>query len=316
VEQIRGERLQSQIAGLRKRESQSRSSGAEIRSPRRTSLVSRFARAEILLIKFLAKRMSQKPVIHFAHANGFPAGTYTKLFSHLADGFEIGYLERHGHNPQFPVTDNWNALRDELRAEIERRYEEKIIGVGHSLGGVLHFLVAVEAPALYRQIILLDAPVISRLSSHGLRILKSTRLIDRYSPSQMTRYRRNLWESKEAALDYFRRKPKFAAFDPQVLRDYIDYGTVETEKGFELFFSPRTEAKIYRTIPHHLPSLRGKLKVPSAYIGGTRSREGALARLSFMKKHFPIDFYQIEGSHLFPFEKPEATAELLKKIVK
>lgn len=257
-----------------------------------------------------------KPKIHFAHANGFPARTYTKLFSFLEDDFDIGFLERHGHNPKYPVTDNWKFLKDELREEIERRCAEPVIGVGHSLGGVLHFLVAVENPALYRQIILLDAPVISRLSSHGLRILKMTKLIDRYSPSQMTRSRRNLWQTKQEAFEHFKKKPKFDAFDDDVLRDYIEYGTVAADKGFELFFSPKVEAKIYRTIPHHLPTFRGKLKIPTTYIGGTHSKEGELARLSFMKKHFPIDFYQIEGSHLFPFEKPFETSEMVKMIAK
>lgn len=256
-----------------------------------------------------------KPKIHFAHANGFPARTYTKLFSFLEDDFEIGFLERHGHNPKFPVTDNWKFLRDELRQEIEKSYTEKIIGVGHSLGGVLHFLVAVENPELYKQIILLDAPIISRLSSHGLRILKLTKLIDRYSPSQITRVRRNLWPTKQEAFEHFKRKPKFKAFDEDVLRDYVEYGTTKNEKGVELFFAPKIEAKIYRTIPHNLPTFRGKLKVPTVYLGGTNSKEGELARLSFMKKYFPINFYQIDGSHLFPFEKPQMTAEKLKIIL-
>ena len=48
-----------------------------------------------------------KEIIHFAHANGFPAKTYTKLFSFLEAKFEINYLERHAHNPIFPVTDGW-----------------------------------------------------------------------------------------------------------------------------------------------------------------------------------------------------------------
>ncbi len=106
-----------------------------------------------------------KPIIHFAHANGFPAKTYSKLFSFLEDDYEINYLERHAHNPKFPVTDGWERLRDELREEIEKRYTEKIIGIGHSLGGILHFLVAAEKPELYKANILLDAPIISRLSS-------------------------------------------------------------------------------------------------------------------------------------------------------
>ena len=255
-----------------------------------------------------------KDIIHFAHANGFPARTYNKLFSFLKDVYEVNYLERHAHDPHFPVTDGWKHLKDELKVEIETRYTKSVIGVGHSLGGVLHFLVAVENPELYKRIILLDAPIISRLSSNGLQILKLTKLIDRYSPSQITRYRRNLWKTKNEAFEHFIKKEKFAKFDEEVLRDYIEYGTTETEKGYELFFKPSIEAKIYRTIPHNLPTFRGKLKVPTAYIGGTDSREALLARLSFMRKHFPIDFHFIEGSHLFPLEKPRETANLISQI--
>jgi Predicted hydrolases or acyltransferases (alpha/beta hydrolase superfamily) len=256
-----------------------------------------------------------REIIHFAHANGFPAKTYSKLFSFLENDFEIGWLERHGHDPKFPVTDNWKFLKEELREAIENRYDEPIIGIGHSLGGVLHFLVAVEKPELYRKIILLDAPVISRFSSHGLRFLKMTKLIDRFSPSQVTRKRRNLWKTKEEAFEHFRQKSKFAAFDEDVLRDYVEYGTVETKNGFELFFKPSIEAKIYRTIPHHLPKFRGRLEVPTFYIGGTDSKEGKLAGLSFMRKHFPINFFSVAGSHLFPMEKPLETAQLIKKII-
>jgi pimeloyl-ACP methyl ester carboxylesterase len=256
-----------------------------------------------------------KEIIHFAHANGFPARTYRKMFFALESDFQIGYLERHGHNPKFPVTDGWQFLRDELLTEIESRYSEPIIGIGHSLGGILHFLAACRKPELYRQIILLDAPIISRLSSYGIRFAKLVKLMDRFSPSQMTRFRRNWWQSKNEVLAHFKQKPNFAAFDEEVLRDYVEYGTVETEKGFELLFNPRIEAKIYRTLPHHLPKFRGKVSVPISYLGGTDSREGKLARLGFMRKHFVSEFQQIEGSHLFPFEKPLETAKLIKTCI-
>jgi pimeloyl-ACP methyl ester carboxylesterase len=256
-----------------------------------------------------------KQIVHFAHANGFPAKTYNKLFSYLEDDFEIGYLERHAHNPKFPVTDGWGRLRDELREELEKRYAQKIIGVGHSLGGILHLLVAVENPELYKAIILLDAPVISRLSSAGIKVLKRTTLMEKFSPSQITRFRRAVWETKIKALEHFQRKEKFANFDAGVLRDYIEYGTTETPSGVRLFFEPKIEAKIYRTIPHNLPKLRGKLNIPAAYIGGTYSREAKLARISFMQKHFPFKFKFIEGSHLFPLENPKETAETIKEII-
>ena len=87
-----------------------------------------------------------KEIIHFAHANSFPAKTYSKLFAFLADDYEINYLERHAHDPIYPVTDGWGRLRDELLNELTKRYSAPVIGIGHSLGGILHFLAAIEIP--------------------------------------------------------------------------------------------------------------------------------------------------------------------------
>ncbi|MGD9590125.1 MAG: alpha/beta fold hydrolase [Pyrinomonadaceae bacterium] len=256
-----------------------------------------------------------KPIIHFAHANGFPARTYTKLFSFLEPDFEIRFLERHGHDPRLPVTDGWDALKDELRNAVEADFIEPVIGLGHSLGGILHLLVSVDRPELYRRIILLDAPIISRRSSRGIRIMKALNLMDRFSMSRQTRARRNFWPSREAAYEHFKSKPKFSAFDDEVLRDYIQFGMKEADGGFRLFFEPQIEAAIYRNLPHDLPSLRGMLSVPVTYVGGTNSREARLARLSFMQRHFDIDFHFLEGSHLFPFEKPEATASMILSLL-
>ncbi|MEP7038050.1 MAG: alpha/beta hydrolase [Acidobacteriota bacterium] len=256
-----------------------------------------------------------KEIIHFAHANGFPAKTYNKLFSFLKNDFEINYLERHAHNPIFPVTDGWQRLADELREELIDRYDEPIIGVGHSLGGILHFLVAIQNPELYKAIILLDAPIISRLSSAGIKFLKLTNQMQNSPLVKTTRFRRAVWQSKNEAFEHFKKKDKFSKFDEDVLRDYIEHGTVKTDKGIELSFNPQVEAKIYGTLPHYLPKLRGKLKVPAFYIGGTNSREAELARLGFMQKYFPIKFQFIKGTHLFPLEKPEETAKTIIKIV-
>lgn len=147
-----------------------------------------------------------KPKIHFAHANGFPAKTYSKLFSYLADDFCIGFIEQHGHNPEFPVTTNWNNLKNELKSEIESRYDEPVIGVGHSLGGILHLLVAAESAELYRSIVLLDAPIISRTSSFGIKVLKRLKLMEKHSPAQVTKLRRRIWKNEDEAFAHFKGK--------------------------------------------------------------------------------------------------------------
>ncbi len=258
---------------------------------------------------------NNKKTIHFAHANGFPAQTYNKLFSFLENEFSIGFIERHGHNSEFPVTDGWRFLKDELCVEIEDRYTEKIIGIGHSLGGILHFLNAVERPELYRQLILLDSPLMSRLSEFGFRLMKATGRWKKTPLVRQTDFRRNFWASKDEAFGHFKRKAKFAAFDEDVLRDYVRHGTVETDSGVKLLFDPAVESKIYQTLAHGFAKYRKRLTVPTVYIGGTNSREAKAARLKFMQKNFPVDFYFIEGTHLFPFEKPEETARLIKSVI-
>ncbi len=92
-----------------------------------------------------------KEIIHFAHANGFPAKTYSKLFSYLETRFEVNYIERHGHDLLYPVTDGWAELADELQNSIESLFVKPVIGVGHSLGGILHLLASVKDPRLYNR---------------------------------------------------------------------------------------------------------------------------------------------------------------------
>jgi len=140
--------------------------------------------------------------------------------------------------------------------------------------------------------------------------------MEKFSPARITRFRRSRWKTRDEALEHFRRKEKFAKFDEEVLKDYVTHGTIENENGVQLFFKPQIEADIYRTLPHNFAKFRHKLKVPAFYIGGTHSREARLARLGFMKKHFPIKFQFIEGSHLFPLENPEYTAQIIKEILK
>ncbi len=252
--------------------------------------------------------------IHFAPANSFPAQSYNKLFALLKPDFEINFLELHAHNEQFPVTDGWQFLAAELKTEIKKRSAQPVIGIGHSLGGILHFLVAVENPELYRAIVLLDAPLTSRLSGAVLKNIKRFGLMDKFSPAKIAVRRRREWRSKQAAVEHFKRK--FNLFDPEIISDYVEYGTASDEDGaVRLLFKPEVEAAIYRTIPDDYQNHIGKLRIPAFYIGGTKSREAQLARLGFMRRNFPFEFHSLAGSHHFPFEHPVETTDLLRKIL-
>ncbi|MCX8573123.1 alpha/beta fold hydrolase, partial [Aminobacter sp. MET-1] len=86
--------------------------------------------------------------------------TYGKLFAALAPDYQVRHLEQHGHDPRFPVDDNWANLVAELIHHLEGG-DEPVWGVGHSLGGVLHYHAALLRPELYRGVVMLDSPVLT-----------------------------------------------------------------------------------------------------------------------------------------------------------
>jgi len=79
---------------------------------------------------------ASRPILHFAHANSYPAGTYGMFFAQLQAHYDVRALPLHAHNPHYPVDDGWRKLGKELGVELAQRYDAPVILVGHSMGGV------------------------------------------------------------------------------------------------------------------------------------------------------------------------------------
>jgi len=159
----------------------------------------------------------------FSHANSFPAATYRLLFALLRErGCEVRAVERFGHDPAYPVTDNWphlvQQLADFTRAEVER-LGEPVFLVGHSLGGFLSVMAAALHPELARGVLLIDSPLISGWRANALGMAKRTQLVGSVSPGKISQRRRHQWASNDEALDYFRAKKAFAQWHPAMLQD-------------------------------------------------------------------------------------------------
>ena len=48
--------------------------------------------------------ISDKPIIHFAHANGVPSQVYQKLFDALKDDYDIIYVPLIGPDKRYPLS--------------------------------------------------------------------------------------------------------------------------------------------------------------------------------------------------------------------
>jgi pimeloyl-ACP methyl ester carboxylesterase len=265
--------------------------------------------------------MDTAQTLVFSHANGFPAGCYRVLFERWRDaGWTVHALPRIGHDPRYPVTSNWPHLRDELLHFIqdEVRPTGPVMLAGHSLGGLLSLLVACRKPGLARGLVMLDSPVIDGWRAHSVRVVKSTGLMKRISPGKISHQRRYEWPSLDEAHAHFAAKHKFARWDPRVLKDYIASGFDAHEDGqVRLGFQREIETRIYNTLPHNLPRiLKGHApRCPVAFIAGTQSEELRHANAAGSKALAKDLFRWFEGTHLYPFERPDDTASLVLELM-
>jgi pimeloyl-ACP methyl ester carboxylesterase len=256
-----------------------------------------------------------KDAIHFSHANGFPAPCYRKMFDALKTRFDLGYIEAIGHDPRYPVTDNWPHLVEQLIDYLTRHCKRPVIGVGHSMGGYLTFMAAMQRPELFKSIVLLDAPLLSYIKSRGLEMTKWMGIVDRVTPAAGTRNRRREWDSDTQALAHFRSRKLFRHFDPDCLVDYVRHGLVAEGGRLHLRFDPEIEYRIYCTIPHHFADYDAELTVPAGFVGGRDSAEIQMVGLSMMKRRYGFRFKRVTGTHLFPFENPGLAASAIGEMV-
>lgn len=256
-----------------------------------------------------------RELIHFVHGNGFPSQCYRQLLTRLESQYTCCYLDRVGHTALFPVTDNWQYLVKEVISSVEAQASSPVIGLGHSLGGVLSLLAAIERPDLFKMVILLDSPMFGRMKSMMLRISKTLGMIDRVTPASQTRKRRKHWGSREQALTYLHRRTLFKSFDQACLQDYIDFGMQKDERGYFLRFDPQIEYQIYRTIPHLTYAYEGQLKVPAALIYGDQSHLIRHSDLRYMKRKYGIKAFEMHGSHMFPMEHPVLSAVKVMDVI-
>jgi pimeloyl-ACP methyl ester carboxylesterase len=274
-------------------------------------------------------------LVVFSHANSFPAGTYGTLFKSLrARGFTVKAVERFGHDPRYPVTSNWPHLVQQLAdfagPQIER-HDGPAWLVGHSLGGFLSVMCAARHPQLggrgVKGVVLLDSPLLGGWRARTVALMKFTQLVGSVSPGRVSRRRRQHWPDEAAVLEHFSHKRAFRHWHPQALQDYVHHGTrVEALAGGgsrrTLAFERDIETAIYETLPHNLDRLlhRHPLRCPVGFIGGTHSLEMRQVGMAMTRRvvgpGHPERLGAIEGSHLFPMEKPQDTAAAVEATIR
>lgn len=256
--------------------------------------------------------------LHFAHANGFPAESYKKLWRHLPEDFHVIAKDKFGHDPQKPVLDNWDNQVEELIEYVESHKTQKVYAVGHSFGGVISFMACCLRPDLFKGLIMLDPPIMSGMMSIVFRFLKKTPWIDSVVPSGKSKNRKAIWQLEDDIHAYFQSKGLFKYFDEDCLRDYVSAATEEKDGAIHLSYKAEIETLIFRKVPHNIHQFDMQLKLP-AILFSAQHTDVCFPPLvnSFVKKHPSMENRVVPNvGHMFPLEKPLDTAELIASTIK
>jgi len=252
--------------------------------------------------------------LQFSHANGFPAPSYHCMLQNIkAD--KINYVQAFGLG-DYNIKNNWQPLVDELIASIEANFAEPVVGLGHSLGAVLTLKAAYKRPDLFQHLILMEPPLFTPLKRWVVAGLVALNMLEKMPhPANKSKLRRTHFESKEQALAYFKPKGLFRNTKEDCLKNYVEYGLKESPNGgVELFIPRPLEYKIFVTMPLSIPTK--KLKVPVDFLYSNKFEAMSPKDFKWVKRTFShFNFIEMDGGHIFPFEMPEQTAEIINKII-
>jgi pimeloyl-ACP methyl ester carboxylesterase len=260
---------------------------------------------------------SEKIDLHFAHANGFPAGSYKQIFNALESDFECYALTKFAHTKQFPVNTNLTNQVAELIDYLQTHVAKPVYAVGHSMGAVISFMAACERPDLIKGLIMLDPPIASGLSRIIFRLVKYSPFMDKFSLASKAKVRCQYWPKGTNLVEYFQARGLFKDFLPACIEDYVTAVIDEKEDGLHLNFDAQIEANIYRNVPHNLNRYYKRLQVPALLVSGGKSDVCVPAFYSTFIKKTKIEHMVLPGrGHMFPLEIPEQVARLITERIR
>ena len=256
-----------------------------------------------------------KPPLHFSHANGFPVSMYLPLMNELARDFRVIGLSLRGQDGLSEGLSDWHKAALDLAGFLETRDVGPVMGVGHSIGAVTTMLCAARRPDLFSSVVLLDPPLISRKWLILFRLAKLLGQNQRFPPAARARRRRNGWQDRKQALDYFRGKAMFEGWKEEYLRAYVTYGLKpDPDRGMVLICPPEAEARGFENYPADVWSWPRRLRVPCLLVRGAHSEVVTTETCKrFCRLSPQAQAAVVKGAgHFIPMQRPDETIRLIK----
>ncbi len=264
-----------------------------------------------------------KQPLHFLHANGYPPECYNPFLELLKNQYHVFGMKLRPLWADAKREDlqDWHPLSNDLLRFLSDQKPGSVIGVGHSVGGIVTLRAALHDPRNFRAIILLD-PVLFMPSFLAMwNIARAMGLGKKLHPKITGALkRRRTFDNLDTVFRGYRTRNVFKYMSDENLRAYIE-GITQPKAvgGFELAYTPEWESHIYLTglrdfdLWRKLPNL----KVPTLIVRAAESDTflEKAAKL-VIRKNPTIQIETLQNStHLLPLERPQEVAEIMNNFL-
>ena len=258
--------------------------------------------------------------LHFLHANGYPPECYASFLEHLKHTYRLFGMKLR------PLWDgatkddlqDWHPYSDDLLRFLSDRETGPVIGVGHSIGGIVTLRAAMREPKKFRALVLLDPVLFVPGTMYAWNFVRAIGIGEKTHPLiQTAKRRRREFNDLESVFRSYRTKPIFRYMSDESLKQYIEGITKpKADGGYELVYTPEWEAHIYMTgmRDHDLWGGLADFDVPTLIIRGAETDTFLpSAEKLVKKKNQKIQIHTLEkATHILPLEYPKEVAEIIK----
>jgi pimeloyl-ACP methyl ester carboxylesterase len=273
--------------------------------------------------------------LHFLHANGYPPDCYAPLLDLLKTQYRVFGMKLRPLWPDAKLDEleDWNPLSDDLLRFLasftltsSRRSfgsaEEPVIGVGHSIGGIVTLRAALREPERFKALVLLDPVLFPPYFIVTWNLARALGVGHRAHPLiPATLKRRREFDNLELVFRGYRSRRIFRYFSDENLKTYITGITKpKAGGGYELVYTPEWESHIYYTgVWRDMELWRNlkNLKVPTLIVRGAETDTFWESAARLVKRKQPK--IQIEAvsqsTHLLPMERPQEVFEVMKSFL-
>ena len=216
---------------------------------------------------------------------------------------------------------DWHPYSEDLLRFLSTGGAGPVIGVGHSIGGIVTLRAAMREPKKFRAVILLDPVLFVPPFMAMWNIVRAVGLGGRTHPLIRTaKNRRRAFDDLDFVFERYRRRAIFRYMSDENLRAYINGITKpKADGGYELIYSPEWEAHIYLTGLRDFDLWRGlsRFDAPTLIIRGAETDTFLENAEKLVKKKNPkVQVHTIQkATHLLPLEYPQEVAEIIENFV-